>query len=358
MARTKGNGDAEGKPGAREWFDSLELSPDSKIAIVTHDTPDPDAIGAAMCLVWVFRKKFQVEAHIFHNGSVSHPQTKTMVNLLNVGMKRLPTLVEDEKEYALKIAVDSTPGTWSRARDHEIGFDAYFDHHPKAHVPKSWKGYADYRNTGSCCAQMWQIMGEIGLSFDEADEEDHLVATAMMVGIRTDTEEMSTEDTTETDLSAVTALHSFVVQKALRNIIKYPIPKYYFELRKLAESNAEERDNILVVGLEFLASESRDALAWLADDLTRRDSIDTCVAYGLIDDQLVGVVRCTNPSYELNEFISRVFGEGTGGGKRGKAAASAPLGPFFRYTDNTKDVVWAAVSKIVVDRVFLFVGGH
>ncbi len=342
----------------KEWFDSLDLVASSKVAIVMHDTPDPDAIGSAMCLQWILRKRFQCDASIFYNGSVSHPQNKTMVNLLSIDMKRLSAMVADE-EYALKLVVDATPATWSRTGEHaDLKFDAYFDHHPKATPPKGWKGHADYRHYGSCCTIMWEIMQELDLSFDAENEEDQGIASAMVVGIRTDTDEMSSDDTSEPDLQALSGLHPYVIQKILRQIIRYPVPKHWYELRKLAEDAAKEESSTIATGLGFLSPESRDALAWVADDLARRDGISTCVAFGIINDRIVGVMRCSSPTLELNEFVDKVFGESTGGGKRGKAAASAPLGPFFgKYTEHTKEFIWSAVSSLTIERVFQAASG-
>lgn len=345
----------------KEWFDSLDLAASSKVAIMMHDTPDPDAIGSAMCLQWILRKRFQCEATIYYNGSVSHPQNKTMVNLLGIDVKRIMSMAEaeEEGEYTLKLVVDSTPSTWSRAGDYaDMKFDAYFDHHPKASSPKSWKGHADYRHYGSCCTIMWEIMQELNLSFDTENEEDQGIASAMVVGIRTDTDEMSSDDTGEADLQALSGLHPYVIQKILRQIIRYPVPKHWYDLRKQAEAAAKEESNTIATGLGFLSPESRDALAWVADDLSRRDGVDTCVAFGIINDRIVGVVRCSSPTLELNEFVDRVFGESTGGGKRGKAAASAPLGPFFgHYTDQTKESIWSAVSGLTMERVFQAASG-
>ena len=345
--------------GTKAWFSSLELQPGSKVAIVMHDSPDPDAIGAALCVQWIMKRKFQAESALFHGGSVSHPQNRTMVNLLNVDLKRASALAEEQAEYDLKLVVDATPSTWCRTGELEIELDAYFDHHPKADVPKGWKGHADFRAVGSSCAIMWAVMQELGLEFEEGNEEDSAVATAMVVGVRIDTDEASSDDTTETDLEAIAALHPFVIQKTLREIIRYPIPKYYYDLRHRAQEAAQVRDNVLVAGVGFLSQESRDALAWVADDLSRRDSVDTCVVFGVINDQITGVVRCSNPSLQLNAFIEQVFGPSTGGGKRGKAAASAPLGPFFGvYSDVTKGALWQAVTGIIAERVFHAASGE
>jgi nanoRNase/pAp phosphatase (c-di-AMP/oligoRNAs hydrolase) len=345
--------------GTKEWFGSLELQPRAKVAIVTHDTPDPDAIGAALACQWIFRRKFQAESTIFCKGSVSHPQNKTVVNLLNIDLQRLGD--DDLSSYALRVVVDATPATWSRTGESgKIAFDAYFDHHPKAALPQKWSGHADYRHAGSACAIMRSVMRELGMEFDADSEDDQIIATAMVVGIRTDTEEMSVDDTSEIDLLALAELHPFVTQKILRQIIRYPVPKLWYELRRKAEEEAASEGSALVTGLGFLTQESRDALAWVADDLERRDGVDTCVAFGIIEDRIVGVVRCSNPTLELNDFVRRVFGEDSvGGGKRGKAAATAPLGQFFSsYTESSKAKLWDAVRIITTERAFKAASGQ
>jgi nanoRNase/pAp phosphatase (c-di-AMP/oligoRNAs hydrolase) len=351
--------DGANSNGTEEWFGSLQLQPGAKVAIVTHDTPDPDAIGAALACQWIFRRKFQAESTIFCKGSVSHPQNKTVVNLLNIDLHKLGD--DDLSSFALRIVVDATPATWSRTGESgKIAFDAYFDHHPKATVPPKWSGHADYRHAGSACAIMRSVMRELGMEFNADNEDDQIIATAMVVGIRTDTEEMSVDDTSEIDLLALAELHPFVTQKILRQIIRYPVPKLWYELRKKAEEEAASEGSALVTGLGFLTQESRDALAWVADDLERRDGVDTCVAFGIIEDRIVGVVRCSNPTLELNDFVRRVFGEDSvGGGKRGKAAATAPLGQFFSsYTESSKAKLWDAVRIITTERAFKAASGQ
>ncbi len=61
------------------------LSDDKRrVCIMTHDTPDPDALGAAFGMQWLLKKKFDVSSSIFYGGEISHPQNKTMVNTLNL----------------------------------------------------------------------------------------------------------------------------------------------------------------------------------------------------------------------------------------------------------------------------------
>ena len=341
-------------PSSREWFESVSSS--SRAAIVTHDTPDPDALGSALAVQWILRRKHSIESDIFHGGEVSHPQNRTMVNLLGISLEPVSKLLEaEDAEYNPKIVVDSNPKSWSRdGSGDKIKFDAYFDHHPKAPPPKSWAGHADGRSIGSCCTLLWSVINDLGLEFSADSEEDVTVATAMIVGIRTDTDEMSSDNTTAQDFEALMALHPFQDQKLLAKIINYPIPKYFFDMRREAYEAAKVEESVMVAGIGYLTPERRDVMPWLADDFSRRDGIETCVVFGIVDDHLVGVVRSSNPSVEIKGFLGKIFGPDAGGGKTGKGAASVSLGYFSNRaaSDETKEVVWNAASACVSECVF------
>jgi nanoRNase/pAp phosphatase (c-di-AMP/oligoRNAs hydrolase) len=54
-----------------------------KANIFTHPFPDPDAIGSMMGMKWIF-SKLGIESELFYFGGISHPQNKSMVNLLDL----------------------------------------------------------------------------------------------------------------------------------------------------------------------------------------------------------------------------------------------------------------------------------
>ena len=60
----------------------LLIENNSRVAIFTHPFPDPDAIGSMMGMKWMF-SKFGLPADLFYIGAISHPQNRSMVNLLD-----------------------------------------------------------------------------------------------------------------------------------------------------------------------------------------------------------------------------------------------------------------------------------
>ena len=61
---------------------------------------------------------------------------------------------------------------------------------------------------------------------------------------------------------------------------------------------------------------------------------------------------------EASDLVREHFPAGSNG-KRGKAAASAPLGSFFaNYTESSKTKLWDAVRGIMMERAFRAASGQ
>ena len=86
-----------------------KLDKNSKIAIFTHRTPDPDAIGSALGIKWLLKKKFEIESDLFYCGEISHKQNQTLVNVLSVDLRNFNDYVENKEAYTKVIMVDGTP---------------------------------------------------------------------------------------------------------------------------------------------------------------------------------------------------------------------------------------------------------
>src|SRR5688572_13712801 len=54
-----------------------------RVAIFTHATPNPDAIGSQVAMGFLLAQKFGIDASCFVDGNVSHPQNKIVVQLLD-----------------------------------------------------------------------------------------------------------------------------------------------------------------------------------------------------------------------------------------------------------------------------------
>jgi nanoRNase/pAp phosphatase (c-di-AMP/oligoRNAs hydrolase) len=337
-----------------EKLEALDPSKD-KIAIFTHHTPDPDAMGAARGLQWLLSKKFGLQSEIFYEGEVSHPQNKTMVNILDLHLKTLDDVNLDA--YDLKISVDSTEKNCPTKN-----IDVVIDHHRIS----SNADLTLIEPIGSASTLICELIKDLEVSFE--DEIDQDVATALFIGIRVDTAELISETTTDRDFEFFKFLSNQVNRKKLASIIDYPIPSYFFELeRELNREDAEGNcinqtvDGSCFVGCVGIISQTkRDFIPMLADKVVRMEGVQTSVIFGIVEDKIVASIRSQNSSLDVNAFAQTIFGKEYGGGKLGSAGASVPLGIFgFNGIPNElRKTLWSSIKEVVFYKVIHVATGN
>ena len=76
------------KQGAREVLRRLEAESASKVLIVCHDNPDPDALASALAMKHLCDSMGHTST-IIHGGMIEHQQNRAMVKLLNMEVRKL-----------------------------------------------------------------------------------------------------------------------------------------------------------------------------------------------------------------------------------------------------------------------------
>lgn len=326
----------------------------SKVAIFTHASPDPDAIGSMMGMVWFFKKEFGLDSDCFYGGGISHPQNMAMCNLLDPGLR----LFEEYKEndYGIKVLVDTVPSN-ADVGDSQVEFDIVVDHH-KENPGGSFKGLYINLAAGSACGTVFEIIKEFQNSFDSNSDYDTRVATALMVGIITDTENMMSDDTTEYEFDAYWKLFEFRDSISLKQIVKFKRPKAWIDAKAAASATATiDSDGVAVVGMGVIPTKQRDLISDMADEMVQWSSVETSISFALIDgDRIEGSVRTNNASISVPELCKILGGKhGTGGGKLGKGAYKYDLGGLSIEEDdedNTKIKAWEFINEKETKRIF------
>jgi len=316
---------------------ALEVSPDSCDgkngikAVIFTGTPDPDSIGSAIGMRYIIAKKFGGHADIICNAAVSHPQNKTMLNVLNVQV-----LSEDEvlskahgeksltSRYNKFIFVDFTPALLKWYKDSPVTI--VIDHHKGSYENEN--AYVEIENVGACCTLVWKHIQELGIDSPLEDEDGTNTATAMLMGIKTDTSDLLTENTTQLDFEAYAELTKKSNRKHLGQIINYKLPAYYFDLKsRLEDSENVFNENSFYIGcLGQISISGRDSIPMFADERLRMEGITTSIIFGFVDDMLVASLRTFNASMDAHVSMQKIFGKEYAGGKQGAAAAKVPLG--------------------------------
>ena len=298
----------------------------TEISIFTHKYPDPDAIASMMAVKWLIQKISPVKIiRLIYDGAISHPQNQVMDNLLEPNMTCADSIQHMKIDKA--ILVDTVPDSAGTGKLPEFEFDLVIDHH-KEPSEQTAKQYYNTHN-GSCASTIYQFIKHHNLEFDEDSEIDKRVATAILVGIATDTEMMCSPETTESDVQAWSDLLEKRDPNLLSRIIKYGVPKLWVETKASIMQKVQISDGIAVVGIGMLDSKHRDLISSIADDIKTWNEVHTAIVYALLDGNIMtGSVRSSDSGISVPTLCKTLGSskKGNGGGKPGKGAYSYSLG--------------------------------
>ncbi len=242
-----------------KFLKALEKKP-KRAAIFSHASPDPDALGSLASIEWLLNRKFGIESDLFFSGVISHPQNVAMVNLLDPNLR--PIEDYDEEKYDFKILVDTVPAN-AGVGDKVIAFDLVIDHH-KENCAADFNGLFINLKAGSCCGTIFDLIQKCELQFDEENAHDVKVATAMLVGIATDTENLMSDDATNYEFNAWSKLFEFRDTVALQQIICFERPRFWVESKAQAMMKAFVEEGVAIVGMGMIPSKHRDMIADMA----------------------------------------------------------------------------------------------
>ena len=321
-----------------------------QIAIFTHRSPDPDAMAAAMGMQWLLQKKFGLSSTIFQEGEVSHPQNKTMVNILGVQMVRAEDF--DEEKFSKVIIVDAT------TKNSIQKADVIIDHHRVSLDQET--SCVHIEPVGAASTLIYEYISGLELAFEE--DQDQTIATALFLGIRSDTQELIGETTTDRDFKAFQELTQSINRKKLSGVLTYPLPVYFFELeRELGRQENMAVGHACFAGcVGIITPAKRDSLPMLSEKMVRMDGVDTAIIFAIVGDHLEASVRSQNASLDVGSFCQSLFGKSFAGGKLGSGAARVPLGIFNLEgsPDEIRDELWTALKKQIFHRILHIAGGN
>jgi len=313
-----------------------EIKNASEINIILHDAPDPDACGSAVGFQLI-SKHFGIDSKIYYQGEVSHPQNKTLINLLH-----LPLIKTQTPPEGINVCVDCTPSNSCASEALLV-----IDHHKTN--PKT-KYQIIKPNYGACATIIWKLINDLQI---ESNAENSNTYTALLIGIRTDTNDLISDYMIKDDFTSYQQLLELADKENLQKIMNYPLPRYLYENRmKLhQEGNFYENNGFFVGGIGFIPAVQRDVISILAQEYTRMESINTAIIFAIIDMKTLEVsIRSNNISLDVHQLCKDLFGE-FGGGTSYKGAAKIPLNFYSNIDEKLKDDFW----KITCDHMFKLV---
>lgn len=233
--------------------------------ILTHRTPDPDALGAMFGLEYLLRAGLGLDPEVAATGKISRAENVAMMGELGLTFADAERL--DRTRYAAVFLVDTQPGFGHTPLPEDIPVVAVFDHHrpPDAEAlrGRALPPHYDLRlEAGATSALMYGYLREAGLALDRR------IATALCCGVRFDTLDLAIS-ATPLDSEAFFETFRAADHQALARIQRPMLPALYYRDLYLSLSRAR-RYGPAVLG--FLGRVSNpESVAEMADFFRRME---------------------------------------------------------------------------------------
>lgn len=323
---------------------------DKPVAILVQPSPDPDCLGAASGFSALLKEVYGLESYVYHYGEVSHPQNKSMKNVLRIALKDGNDFDPDECSRFVVLDTDlENSGFKSEALQR---VHVRIDHHSMDRDGEP--DYKDVRPVGSTCSMIWEYLREYEVDLTQYSD----AATALILGIKTDTLDFTSSNTAVLDMEAYRSLLPFANKESLARVTKFPLPKEVFEMEAKAYAEKVERGTTLVSFIGELTAHSRDIISTIADRFARMAGVSTVVIMAVIDNHLQASVRSDDSRVDVHDLCIKAFGKKFAGGKEGSGGARVPLESSFKYIEDPaiKSLVMGEIVRNFQHRIFETLG--
>ncbi len=323
---------------ARQLSTVIEGTPD-RLAILTHDNPDPDSIASAAALQSI-AESLGVEADILYHGEIGHQENRAFVNLLGIELVQRDNVdIDDYDTFAL---VDHMRASEPEL-DHPV--DILIDHYePEGEYEAE---FSDVRpNVSSTSTIMTKYVQEFDISLSEE------VATALLYGIRAETLDFK-RDTTPADLTAAAYLYPFANHDTLEQVESPSMSPETLDVLAEAITSRDVQGSHLVTNAGFIRD--RDALTQAAQHLLNLEGITTTAVFGIADDTIYLAARSKDIRMNIGNVLQDAFEDiGEAAGHSTQASAEIPLGIFtgIESNENNRDTLLSLTEEAVKKKLF------
>ncbi|MBP6219226.1 MAG: hypothetical protein KA436_11620 [Oligoflexales bacterium] len=333
---------------SEEFLRVLEGARGKKLLICIKGYPDPDNIACALALEW-FAHVYEIKAKIIYFDDISHHENRALVKKLDIDLEQWSPDF-DLRGYDYYAVNDSQTVDLPITLPSDCQLLCFVDHHKTLGTVDA--KFIDIReNSGSTSAIYTEYLQKS--SFRGQSNAESKIATALMHGIRSDTDDYVNASTL--DYRGSEFLSGLVDKEMLALISKQAISAKTMDLTQVALQHKDIRETYLFSGVSYVREEDRDGIGQCADYLLHREGIETVIVYGVVGNSLIdGSLRTKSHTLDPDKWLKDVFGkkeDGTwyGGGRKDKGGFQIPLGVFSKCRD--RELLWILIKK-TVDELF------
>lgn len=336
----------------RELEALLKKYAGKNLLVLLKGTPDPDSIASAWALKYI-ASGFGVEATILYTDKLSHHENRALVKIMEIPMVYYSERFEFSPFDGYCVVDSPLTGLPPMHEDVEVPdlpLVILVDHHKNdGNVVAE---FTDIRESAGSTASIFaEYLREGSVGLENGNSECMQIATALMHGIRSDTDAYYLAR--EIDFIGSGYLCMYADSDLLKIISAQLIPPKTMDILFRALQSKTIRENYLMAGVGYVREEDRDGIPQAADYLLRRDGIDTVIVYGIVDERYIeGSLRTRSRVLDPDPFLKEILGQDSdgkpyGGGRLDKGGFKIPVGMFANCGD--KSLLWEMTTRTLAE---------
>ncbi len=289
----------------------------ARVVVITHNSPDPDAIAAGWALHTLVKSVLEKPVRLIGGGAIVRAENVFMVERLKPPLELVDSF--EPEEGCAPVLVDCGPDAANHLlREGELKPVGVIDHHQSTRTRKRLR-FRDVRPRAAAAAT---ITGQY--LREQKVEPEKLLATGLLYAVRTETLGRH-RPYTRTDRGVVSWLAERADHQLLTEIQNAPLPPEYFDqlLRALASAFLYGS-----VGVCFMPEAGGpEIVGEVADLLIRCTGVERVLCGAKIDDDLVLSSRATAAGGDATALLEKTLGGlGPCGGHQARAGGKVAAG--------------------------------
>ncbi|HPD56239.1 MAG TPA: hypothetical protein P5294_02670 [Smithellaceae bacterium] len=308
------------------------------MAFMMYGNPDPDAIASAMVLQRIIEQKKGLSRYAFlSNEPLARQQNIELAAAMHLNIQLIDKV--DLGSYRLIALFDAQPSFF---KDNLAAISPHmvFDHHPRE---GQWK--TKIEDIRPSYGALSSVMTEY-LLFARV-KIPRLLHTALMYGIKTDTDSFS-RDTSFEDISAYTYHSKRANIQLIQRIELNQTPKRFLKYFDHAYHHIKTFHGSRVCYLG--EAESADACVQVADFYLRLIGVNYVVVSGIVGEKFIIIFRGDGYRRDCGMLAQKYFGDlGKGGGHRSAARMEIPLSTLRQRLND--DLSQKSVDRFLLARL-------
>lgn len=286
-----------------------------RLLVYVQTPPDPDGLASAAALLLMAEVLAKVKGHIVYAGVLGRAENRAMVRHLKLELER-PNDVDPTVDDAIAL-VDTQPGTGNNALPPNTPPHIVIDHHPIRDATRKC-AFTDVRsNYGATSTILAEYLQALQI------QPDAKLATALLYGIRSDTDDLGRE-ASRPDIDSSMFLYPLADKRLLSRIDRERVPLAYFHTLAEALRKAVVYGPVVISHLRRL--DNPDAAGEMADLLMRLENVSASFCYGVYGRTILLSLRCYSDEAHAGDIMGKIVaGIGAGGGHGMMAGGQVPI---------------------------------